>query len=603
MKKILSPLAVFAAALSIGNAFTMDAQTVDSDWYAATDALGRKVGRYDDSIRKDKTVIMFYWTWHEMKDETGTYVKNISQTLKTNPEAATDYAYWHKDNDDYCYWDEPIFGYYRTTDRWVLRKHAELLADAKVDAVYFDCSNGSMTWDESTSALMETFEQALKDGVNVPKIGFLLPFAPAEHARIALRHLYETVYSNEDYRNLWFCWEGKPLVFAYPQMLHDEDPEDQAIKDFFTFRPMQPDYVDGPREGFGKQWSWLEDYPQHGFGQKEDGSFEEVSVGVAQNACEITKGHCSAFNLPGTYSRSYTFRNGYDQRPDAYLWGANFEEQWDRAYELDPDVVFVTGWNEWIAGCWKSFQGKPDAPAFVDEFDWDHSRDIEPTKAWGNYGDVYYLQFVDKVRKFKGTSPAPEASAPKTIRLRSSKDWNDVLPYYASYKGNTGHRDALGKADIHYVDETGRNDIVGAKVARDKEYIWFYVRTDRKLTSRKGKNWMMLFLDVDRDKSTGWEGYDYAVNLKTPSRSKAIASRSKDGSWEWEDAASVRYKIHGDELVIRIPRTIDPSLEGKLDFEFKWVDNMQDEGNPMDFYVSGDVAPSGRFNYIYTTAE
>ena len=41
------------------------------------------------------------------------------------------------------------------------------------------------------------------------------------------------------------------------------------------------------------------------------------------------------------------------------------------------------------------------------------------------------------------------------------------------------------------------------------------------------------------------------------------------------------------------------AIRGKLDFEFKWADNMQDEGNPMDFYVSGDVAPSGRFNYVY----
>lgn len=41
------------------------------------------------------------------------------------------------------------------------------------------------------------------------------------------------------------------------------------------------------------------------------------------------------------------------------------------------------------------------------------------------------------------------------------------------------------------------------------------------------------------------------------------------------------------------------AIRGKLDFEFKWADNMQDEGNPMDFYVRGDVAPSGRFNYVY----
>jgi len=37
-----------------------------------------------------------------------------------------------------------------------------------------------------------------------------------------------------------------------------------------------------------------------------------------------------------------------------------------------------------------------------------------------------------------------------------------------------------------------------------------------------------------------------------------------------------------------------------VDIEFKWNDNMQDNGNIMDFYVNGDTAPGGRFNYVYT---
>jgi hypothetical protein len=51
---------------------------------------------------------------------------------------------------------------------------------------------------------------------------------------------------------------------------------------------------------------------------------------------------------------------------------------------------------------------------------------------------------------------------------------------------------------------------------------------------------------------------------------------------------------------VRIPRKELKVSGKKLDFEFKWVDNMQDEGNIMDFYVSGDAAPGGRFNYVFT---
>ena len=51
--------------------------------------------------------------------------------------------------------------------------------------------------------------------------------------------------------------------------------------------------------------------------------------------------------------------------------------------------------------------------------------------------------------------------------------------------------------------------------------------------------------------------------------------------------------------MIRIPRAV-LGIGEKVDFEFKWNDNMQKEGDIMDFYVSGDTAPGGRFNYVYT---
>lgn len=34
------------------------------------------------------------------------------------------------------FWNEPIWGYYRTSDEWVLRRQAELLADAQIDVVF-----------------------------------------------------------------------------------------------------------------------------------------------------------------------------------------------------------------------------------------------------------------------------------------------------------------------------------------------------------------------------------------------------------------------------------------------------------------------------------
>lgn len=574
---------------------------VNSDHWAATDALGRTVGRYDRA-EKDKQVFMFYWTWHERHDAPGTEVKNNTEIIRQYPEAMQDanHPAWTKKATGNYFWGEPLFGYYRTTDTWVLRKHAELLADAKVDGVFFDCTNGTFTWDASTDSLLYAWDQAQKDGVNVPKIAFMLPFGFSENSLYSLRHLYDRLYSKGKYKNLWLHWNGKPVIMAYPHNLTDSE-QDRAIKDFFTFRPGQPDYVDGPNPAFPNQWGWLENYPQHGYVPTTDGSFELVTVGIAQNACPETKGHCSAFNKPGSHSRSYSKRKGFDPRPDGYLYGWNFLEQWDRAYELDPKAVFITGWNEWIAGKYTR-ENSPwtgDPFSFVDQFDSDRSRDIEPVKTWGDYGDVYYLQLVDRVRKFKGTDAQPTVSAPVSIMPGQWKKWADVQPFYASYKGNTRHRNAKACSQYHYVNTTGRNDIVGAKVARDDKFVCFYVETADKLTPSTDAAWMRLFIDADRNKQTGWQGYDFIVNYRNPMGGKAFVQKSHQNKWIWHHCGEASMSVNGNKMMLRIPRKVLGMEGSKLDFEFKWSDNMQDEGNLMDFYVNGDVAPGGRFNYVY----
>lgn len=74
------------------------------------------------------------------------------------------------------------------------------------------------------------------------------------------------------------------------------------------------------------------------------------------------------------------------------------------------------------------------------------------------------------------------------------------------YKGNTENRDHKGQGPtLAYTNSTGRNDIVKAKVARDAGNIYFYVETAVGLTDKNDTNWMRLFIDIDRDKSIGWE--------------------------------------------------------------------------------------------------
>ena len=584
--------------------FAVQAQYISSDQWAATDALGRMVLQSPDSMppRNEKEVSIFYWTWHQWDFPKNAKIRNISKIIREHPDALESYdnPAWQNGREHY-YWEEPLLGYYCTYDPWVLRKHAEMLADAKIDAVFFDCTNGDLTWDKSYKTLLSVWHQARQDGVKTPKIAFMLPFGYSHYSKKSLTRLYRELYKPGLYSDLWYMWDGKPVIMAYCDNFDNAVPEEKEILDFFTFRPGQPDYVNGPSDNKNwKQWGWLEVYPQHGYVKTPDGGFEQVTVGIAQNTSDATNGHCSAFNVDGSYGRSYSKTKGFDGRKDAYLYGWNFDEQWRRAYELNPKMVFVTGWNEYVASMYDDkgdWHGKNFS--FVDQYDWDHSRDIEPNKGWGEKGDVYYYMLLDKVRRFKGISAEDGVSPEKTINISDVKAWESVRPVYQDYRGDVMHRYCNGAFNLTYSNSTGRNDIVEARVARDKKHIYFYVRTDNALSPRSDKNWMVLFIDTDRNKNTGWQGYDFAVNRKTSNTDKASVEVCHTQSWNWENVGNAEIKVWEKELVIKLPRKLVKATGKTLDFEFKWSDNMQDEGNPMDFYVNGDVAPSARFNYIY----
>lgn len=588
---------------------TESVTAVSDDWML-TDALGRKACSYEEAGPRDEErfVGLFYWTWHQAfdayngQDDTTIENKNITQVLREHPEAINEYYHpaWAGANGKrpgVYYWDEPLFGYYKTTDPWVLRKHGEMLAAAGIDVIFMDCTNGSLIWELSFRALMKAWDQAQKDGVNVPKLAFLLPFTYNADSKTSLTNLYNRIYKLGLYENLWFYWEGKPLILAYPDNLATTGVEGE-IRNFFTFRPCQPDYVAGPRRT--PQWGWLEVMPTHGFNvDSKTGQAEQCTVGVAQNARSASGGHCCAFNLPNTYGRSYGYKAGFDIRPNAYLYGRNFQEQWDRAInEIQPKIVFVTGWNEWTSGMWRAEHGWSDPLSFVDQFDWDHSRDCEPTKGWGEHGDVYYQQLVHNVRRFKGMNKPAEFSEPKSISLGAEGEWDEVLPRYVAYKGNTMHRDHRGRYNAYYTDNSGRNDITGAQVTHDDEYIYFRVETADKLTPETDPNWMMLFLDTDCNRSTGWAGYEYVINRQSPGDGKAIIEKALFNEWRFAKVGTADYVVNGNVLEIAVPRA-KIRVSDTPNFEFKWHDNMQNPGSSMDFYVSGDSAPTGRFNYHY----
>jgi hypothetical protein len=132
-----------------------------SDTWMATDQLGRNLPSVREAglPRKDKTVGLFYYIWHGIhgydvhKDppasDPGQGVRlpdpvvdirsplDISKILKAplGQRPWGDINQWH-------HWGKSIFGYYTANDEWVIRRQARMFADAGIDVVIFDTTNG-----------------------------------------------------------------------------------------------------------------------------------------------------------------------------------------------------------------------------------------------------------------------------------------------------------------------------------------------------------------------------------------------------------------------------------------------------------------------------
>ncbi|MCC2599916.1 hypothetical protein [Sphingobacterium sp. FBM7-1] len=476
----------------------------------------------------------------------------------------------------YYYWGEPVYGYYKGDDYWVHLKNIQLLTDAAVDILIIDATN-RITYPLESDALMRAMEAVRKQGKNPPKIVYYTNTASGD----AMQEIYDNYYKPGAlyrYPESWFYLEGKPLIIGL-----SKDAQGRDYENYFTIResqwPNESQKING--------WPWIEfQRPQYVY-ENHLGQREIVNVSAAQHPnLDACMGGSAFYGQSGNWGRS--FRNGHSGNPEKdMLYGYNIQEQWDFALKQDVPFVFVTGWNEWIAGKWRRTIGDTTQALFVDQASPEYSRDIEPTRTAG-LKDHYYMQMVANIRRYKGVEAQQVLGASKTIRTWT--DWDEVYPEYHDYVGDIIHRSHRGAQSdpiTQYANTTGRNDFELMKVARDRKNIYFYVQCANTISgNRTANNWMALYIDIDRSHATGWQGYDFRVV------SGNKLQRYTDGCWQ--DIKSLTNKLDESRLMLTIPRKI-LQMKGK-DFEFKWIDNMQEE-EPLDWYVNGDVAPGGRFNF------
>ncbi len=556
--------------------------------WPATDALGRSLPLAAEVglPKSNRFVGIFYFINHsgaprcEALD--GPY--DLAKIFALDPDVLKkpDSPFWGRIGTPY-YWGEPLFGYYRSNDPWVLRRHAQLLADAGVDVVIFDTTN-AQSYPQNYLALCEVFAAVRRAGGHTPQIAFMVNTKAGETAQT----IYANLYEKNLYPELWFRWQGRPLMICDPLAANP------AVRDFFTLRAAHWPFT---LTNTPYAWHWEATYPQpYGFTDNPQVP-EQVNVAVAQN---LRADNGRVENMSSGAARGRSFHDGQQHiAPGSVNAGYNFQEQWKRVFELSPPFVMVTGWNEWVAGRWD----RPGQPiVFVDQFNQEFSRDIEPVK--GGHGDNYYYQLVANVRRYKGVPPLPPVSPPKTIGATNGfAQWQDVQPDFLDHVGETAARDFDGAGGTHYQNFTGRNDLAQFKVARDATNIYFYARTVQPLTPATDTNWMWLLIDADQNPQTGWAGYDFIINRMRDVDGKFWLEKNA-GGWNWEKVMPVKFQVQGNELQLAVPRAALGLKTGETEtaFDFKWADNLSQSGEVMDFYTRGDVAPEGRFNFRYATS-
>lgn len=627
MKKIvalilgLTFLFAFAACGGGGKqSGTLTGTLRDSDDYStgfmrtsATDDYDRSFGEVTDY--NGNVVGIFYFLWLSQASVTtnvDSYIEdgNVEAVL-TGDEVGMAPAF--------TYWGEPMYVFYQVEDEWVVRKHVELFINAGLDFICFDCTNNDF-YQAAAKAVLDVLLEYAEMGYDVPRAMFMTN----SDSTLMTENIYNAFYRRDTYDAVWFYGNGDK-----PWIISSYAGSDANILDRFYFKPAQWPNRFYNENGF--PWiSWH--YPQETYTDREN-DYTIMSVSVSQHTgiggslsdAGVTGINFSISGLFAPYNYdtlsdslkarvssetatkyyNYNWGRGYSHETgsndyDSALANVNFEEQWDSALQNeDVNLVFVTGWNEWIA------QKQSKDPLlgssygyFVDTFSTEFSRDIEMMN--GGYLDNCYLQLVANIREYKGvgygTQVTRNATVAKGTDLFDLSNWS-AAPVYKDLVGETEPRAALGAGGNYYTNDTGRNDIQEVRVASDEEYVYFLVAAAEDITAKEAADtrWMNVFIGIEGAEG-GWNGLQYVVNR---SLDGTTASLDKIENGAYASVGTAATVVSGRYMLVQVAKR-SLGIEGdEFGIVFKVTDNLQKDFDVTDLYTNGDAAPIGRINYSY----
>lgn len=300
-------------------------------------------------------------------------------------------------------WGTPILGEYNSSDEAVIEQHAKWLVDAGVDFIMIDWTNnmnhvygeqdGNLEYIESATAVVFDVFARLEKAPKIVIAGGVnsadqaLAFVDGTMQRRA-NEIWDNFYGKPEYQDLILHFEGKPLLCLYlstPAVAAkpgDEIFSDEryTIKYFTGFLGQQENLVrEGTRISKYGYWSWWE-RGNNVYAVNEDGSAECITISAAW------VGEAPPDEAIDNPNSGWLQENGGMGRRN----GDTFREQWDMAIGLDPEIVLVQSFNEWVS---ETLPGKA-----AEEYNAEYSNDIEPSV---EHGYLYMNILKEKAAIYK----------------------------------------------------------------------------------------------------------------------------------------------------------------------------------------------------------
>ena len=555
-----------------------------------TDSLGREIGTVTEQDN-EKYVGMYYFLTHGSIPQS-TY-KNVEEMLadglkdelfSTNSQIAPAMNCY--------YWNEPIFGYYHSEDEWVFRRQVAMLSWAGVDFLALDVTNG-YTYDEVWWMYFRVLDEIQKTGVKVPKIVFLTNNNMNERVPVGtnvVEYLYDQIYSKGLYKDLWFSLGDKPLIIASSAPSNGPGPSEEMYE-FFDIR--QTVWPNDPVQNY-------EGFPWISFKRPQENYNGIMSVSVCQHYKTFMSNsyYYEGNKYMENWGRGWTDETGNTE--EGIFSGANIGEQWETVYEnIDAvDLAFVCGWNEWTAYKFVDPGINNGLPYWVDQFNNEFSRDIEPTA--GVLRDNYFMQLCENIRKFKRKDTDYSIKVdPSEIDMDNESGWTRVKEQYVNITGSTMNRNFKGAtADKFYTDTTGRNDIASIKVAYDENNLYFRVSTVEDITAYEANDdkWMNIYIGTPE--ADAWNGFGFVVNRSVNGNKTSLHSLDKDGKATLI-SSDIELRVSGTNSYVAIPLSLLNLDQKNINIDFKVSDNVQNQENILSHYISGCSAPIGGLSYNY----